>query len=165
MAKKKNFLFIITDQHRADHLGCAGNPVVRTPSIDSLAQRGIRFTNNYVANPVCMPNRASIMTGRMPASRAYQFGMVNRIHPREELEAEVTKIAAEIAQRPRFGLALCKQAINHVEEARGKRTTMDAVFHMHHLAHAHNQLVTGTISGGFDGKKMAAENKKQAGKA
>lgn len=67
MAKKKNFLFIITDQHRADHLGCAGNPVVRTPSIDSLAQRGIRFTNNYVANPVCMPNRASIMTGRMPS--------------------------------------------------------------------------------------------------
>ncbi len=67
MAKRPNFLFIITDQQRADHVGCYGNDIVRTPSIDSLAASGIRFTRNYVANPVCMPNRASIMTGRMPS--------------------------------------------------------------------------------------------------
>jgi arylsulfatase A-like enzyme len=64
-SKKPNFLFIITDQHRADHLGCYGNQVVKTPAIDSLAQRGTRYNRFYVANPVCMPNRASIMTGRM----------------------------------------------------------------------------------------------------
>ena len=67
MSNKTNFLFIITDQHRADHVGCYGNKIVRTPSINSLAERGIRFNRNYVANPVCMPNRASIMTGRMPS--------------------------------------------------------------------------------------------------
>ena len=39
---RPNFLFIITDQHRADHLGCYGNPIVRTPHIDSLADRGWR---------------------------------------------------------------------------------------------------------------------------
>ena len=89
--------------------------------------------------------------------------MVNRLFPRADLEAEVEKIALEMAQRPRFGMALCKQAINHVEEARGKRSTMDAVFHMHHLAHAHNQLVTGSLAGGFDGKTMAGANKRQAG--
>ncbi len=66
-ATRPNFLFIITDQHRADHLGCYGNPVVRTPNIDGIAARGKRFERFYVATPVCMPNRASIMTGRMPS--------------------------------------------------------------------------------------------------
>jgi len=65
MSKQPNFLFIITDQHRADHLGCYGNKIVRTPSIDSLAAGGTRWNRLYVANPICMPNRASIMTGRM----------------------------------------------------------------------------------------------------
>ena len=45
--KRPNFLFIVTDQHRADHLGCYGHPVVKTPNIDSIAARGrglINFT-------------------------------------------------------------------------------------------------------------------------
>jgi arylsulfatase A-like enzyme len=62
-----NFLFIITDQHRADHLGCYGNTIVRTPHIDSIAAKGWRSQRFYVANPVCMPNRATLMTGRMPS--------------------------------------------------------------------------------------------------
>ncbi|MEL7524903.1 MAG: sulfatase-like hydrolase/transferase [Pseudomonadota bacterium] len=65
MTKKPNFLFIITDQHRADHLGCYGNPVVKTPHLDRIAAGGTRWNRFYVANPICMPNRASIMTGRM----------------------------------------------------------------------------------------------------
>ena len=65
MTKRPNFLFIITDQHRADHLGCYGNKVVKTPNIDGIAAGGTRWDRFYVANPICMPNRASIMTGRM----------------------------------------------------------------------------------------------------
>ncbi len=65
MSKRPNFLFIITDQHRADHLGCGGNKIVKTPSIDGIAAKGTRWDRFYVANPICMPNRASIMTGRM----------------------------------------------------------------------------------------------------
>ncbi len=65
MSKRPNFLFIITDQHRADHLGCYGNTIVQTPNIDGIAEAGTRFEKFYVANPICMPNRASIMTGRM----------------------------------------------------------------------------------------------------
>lgn len=65
MTKRPNFLFIITDQHRADHLGCYGNAVVKTPNIDKIAAKGKRWSRFYVANPICMPNRASIMTGRM----------------------------------------------------------------------------------------------------
>lgn len=65
MSRRPNFLFIITDQHRADHLGCYGNRIVQTPHIDALARSGTRWDRFYVANPICMPNRASIMTGRM----------------------------------------------------------------------------------------------------
>ena len=67
MARRPNFLFFITDQHRVDYLGCYGHPVLKTPNIDSIAARGTRFTRFYVATPVCMPNRATLMTGRMPS--------------------------------------------------------------------------------------------------
>jgi arylsulfatase A-like enzyme len=64
---RPNFILFITDQHRFDYLGCYGHPVVRTPHIDAIASRGIAFNKFYVASPVCMPNRASLMTGRMPS--------------------------------------------------------------------------------------------------
>ncbi len=64
---RPNFLLFITDQHRVDYLGCYGHPVLRTPHIDSIAARGTRFARFYVATPVCMPNRATLMTGRMPS--------------------------------------------------------------------------------------------------
>ena len=67
MAKRPNFLFFITDQQRADYLACAGHPVLRTPNIDSIAGGGRRFDRFYVATPVCMPNRSTLMTGRMPS--------------------------------------------------------------------------------------------------
>lgn len=60
-----NFLYIITDQHRADYLSCAGHPILKTPNIDRIANGGTMFNRFYVANPVCMPNRAAILTGRM----------------------------------------------------------------------------------------------------
>src|SRR6267154_1461831 len=66
-SSRPNFLLFITDQHRADYLGCYGHPVLATPNIDSIAVRGTRFTRFYVATPVCMPNRSTLMTGRMPS--------------------------------------------------------------------------------------------------
>lgn len=67
LGKRPNFLFFITDQHRADHLGCYGNAAIRTPNIDALAARGFVADEFHVATPICMPNRASLMTGRMPS--------------------------------------------------------------------------------------------------
>ncbi len=61
-----NFLFITTDQQRADHLGCYGNSIVKTPAIDGLAARGTLFEQFYATCPICMPNRIAILTGRMP---------------------------------------------------------------------------------------------------
>ena len=53
-----NVLFIITDQQRADHLSCMGNPILKTPNIDSIANDGVRFTKYFCTTPICMPNRA-----------------------------------------------------------------------------------------------------------
>jgi len=61
-----NFLCIITDQQRADHLGCAGHPVIQTPNIDRLAETGVHFQRAYVNNPLCMPGRATLFTGLTP---------------------------------------------------------------------------------------------------
>jgi choline-sulfatase len=62
--KAKNVLFIISDEHQARALSCAGHAVVRTPNIDRLAARGTRFTSAYTPCPICVPARASLATGR-----------------------------------------------------------------------------------------------------
>jgi arylsulfatase A-like enzyme len=61
-----NFLLICVDQMRADHLGCNGNPVIRTPHLDSLASTGVLLRRAYVNNPLCMPGRATMFTGLTP---------------------------------------------------------------------------------------------------
>lgn len=71
--RSPNFLLFITDQHRADHLGCAGHPDVRTPHIDALAAQGQRLADFHVATPICQPNRASLVTGRLPSAHGLQM--------------------------------------------------------------------------------------------
>ena len=58
-----NVLLIMTDQHRGDHLGCDGHPVLETPNLDHLAAEGVRFRRAYSATPSCIPARATLMTG------------------------------------------------------------------------------------------------------
>lgn len=65
--KQPNIVFIIADQLRADHLGFYGNTEVRTPNLDKFAQGAHVFDRAFVANPTCMPNRASLLTGRWPS--------------------------------------------------------------------------------------------------
>ena len=59
-----NILFIMCDQLRHDYLACAGHPTIRTPNIDALARRGVRFDRTYVQSPICGPSRMSFYTGR-----------------------------------------------------------------------------------------------------
>ena len=75
-AGRPNILLITTDQHRADHLGCAGDRLLVTPHLDSLAQRGVMFERCHVASPVCMPNRAAMMTGRVPSAAGVRMNGV-----------------------------------------------------------------------------------------
>lgn len=98
---------------------------------------------------------------RMSADRAYQMGMVNRVVPRADLEAEVARVAARIAEQPRLALQLAKQAVNHMETLAGKEAGIDASFGYHHFAHANNQLVSGDYIAGFSGKSMAEKNKER----
>ena len=64
MSGPRNILWIMCDQLRFDYLGCYGHPTIRTPNIDALARRGVRFTHAYVQSPVCGPARMSFYTGR-----------------------------------------------------------------------------------------------------
>ncbi len=99
---------------------------------------------------------------RMKADRAYMMGMVNRVVPRDELEAQTYDIAARIAKQPRLGLALTKTVINRVEELQGLRSTMDMAFGYHHFAHAHSQVLGAGHLGGHDAKSMVQANKKDS---
>ncbi|KQV12006.1 enoyl-CoA hydratase [Pseudomonas sp. Root329] len=100
---------------------------------------------------------------RMPAARAYQMGMLNRVVARDLLEQETLDIAGRVAQMPRLGLQLSKQAVNNAEDLMGKRATMDMVFGLHHFAHAHNELVSGDRLGGYDAKAMARSQRTSGG--
>ena len=121
----------------------------------------------YFAHAFELPPRVAkefLMLGeRMSAARALQFGMVNKVTPREELQEAGRAMANHLTQMPRLGLWLSKQAVNNVEDLRGKRAAMEAHYHMHHFAHAQNDLTTGNTLGGQDAKSMAKGNKQQAG--
>jgi len=64
--QRPNIILIVVDDMRWDEFSLAGHPYLETPNIDELAKNGVRFTNAYHANPLCSPNRASILTGQYP---------------------------------------------------------------------------------------------------
>lgn len=61
-----NFVFLISDDHRAADLGCYGNSSIHTPNLDRLAREGMRFENAFPTSPQCSPSRSSILAGRSP---------------------------------------------------------------------------------------------------
>lgn len=63
-ARPPHLIFLLTDDHRWDALGCAGNPVLRTPHLDALAAGGTRFPNAFVTTSICCASRASVFTGQ-----------------------------------------------------------------------------------------------------
>ena len=67
----RNLLFIMSDEHNARMMGCAGHPLVKTPNIDALAARGTRFSAAYTNSPICVPARASFATGRYAHRTGY----------------------------------------------------------------------------------------------
>lgn len=71
-------MILLTDQQRADAIGAAGAPDLRTPAIDRLAREGVRFTRAFCATPQCSPSRAALLTGRYP----HRTGVVGNVEPR-----------------------------------------------------------------------------------
>lgn len=65
-SKTPNFIVIFADDMGYGDVGVFGHPTIRTPNLDKLAYEGQKWTNFYVAAPVCTPSRAGLMTGRLP---------------------------------------------------------------------------------------------------
>jgi enoyl-CoA hydratase len=124
---------------------------------DPVVRMGIPGVE-YFAHPWVLGPRAAkevLFTGdRFGAQRAYEWGMVNRVVPREELADATFALADRIAAMPRFGLALAKKAVNQSEDQMGMRAGMDSVFGLHHLAHAHNAEVSPDSLAGMDARSM-----------
>ena len=66
--RRPNILILYTDQQRWDTLGANGNREILTPNLDALAKSGVNFSHHFVQNPVCMPSRISMLSGRYPSS-------------------------------------------------------------------------------------------------
>ncbi|WP_034268982.1 enoyl-CoA hydratase [Haloechinothrix halophila] len=132
---------------------------------DPVVRMGIPGVE-YFAHPWILGPRAAkevLFTGeRFSAAQAKEWGMLNRVVPRDELETETFTLANTIAEMPTFGLALTKKAVNQAEDQMGMRTGMDAAFGLHHFAHAHNAEVSnGDSLGGQDAKSMANAARKE----
>lgn len=61
--RPKNVLLVMCDQHKHRALSIDGDPLAHTPNLDILARSGTRFDSAYCSNPVCVPARASLLTG------------------------------------------------------------------------------------------------------
>lgn len=91
MADRPNILLITADQMRWDCLGSMGNPVIQTPNLDRIASRGVLFRNGFSPNPICVPARASIMTGNYPHVCTGMKGNGGKIRDDQPKMTEVLK--------------------------------------------------------------------------
>lgn len=125
---------------------------------DPVVRMGIPGVE-YFAHPFVMNPRAAkeflFLGERMSAAEAHRLGMINRVVPGDALEATVLDLAGRIAEKPRFGLALAKKAVNQAEDRMGLRDAMDAAYGLHHLAHAHMAATSPDHIGGQDPRSMA----------
>jgi arylsulfatase A-like enzyme len=71
--KRPNIVFLLADDMRWDAMGCAGNPIIKTPNLDALASQGTRFKNAFVTTSICAASRASILTGLYERTHRYTF--------------------------------------------------------------------------------------------
>jgi arylsulfatase A-like enzyme len=133
-----NVLLVLSDDHSAAHVGCYGNPDVKTPNIDALAKTGVRFDRYYVGTPQCVPSRATIMTGR------------------SAIAVQNTRFSAPLAAEYRVFPQILKEKAGYFAGVAGRTFHLDgagvnaesrAAFQKHHLA---------TFAGRLDFVKQAS---------
>lgn len=73
-ADKPNIIFFLVDDQRDDQLGCNGNSIVKSPTIDRLASEGVRFENSFCEVPICAASRATLFTSLSQRTHGYNFG-------------------------------------------------------------------------------------------
>lgn len=91
MQNKPNILFILSDQHNSKIMGCAGNEIIKTPNMDKLAEQGVMFNNAYCQNPLCVPSRSSLITGKYSKT----LGIYDNRHIMETNQMTLPKILSE----------------------------------------------------------------------
>ena len=104
---------------------------------------GVEFFNHPWELGIRKAKEFLFTADEITAQDAEKHGMVNRVVPREELETAVLALAEKIAAKPAFALKATKQALNHVQDVQGRKNAQMHVFSLHHLLHAHNELVYG----------------------
>jgi arylsulfatase A-like enzyme len=141
---KPNIVYILADDLGYGDLSCYGQKFFKTPTLDSLAHHGIRFTQHYTGSPVCAPSRASLMTGRDPGhSRVrgnyetgpHGFGAGWPLQPKDYTVAEVLKLGGySTAIFGKWGLG--------VQETTGApwKQGFDYSYGYLNQGHAHNQF-------------------------
>jgi arylsulfatase A-like enzyme len=87
-ADRPNVLWLMSDEHRTDSLGCYGSPWASTPNLDRLAREGVRFVNAITPAPVCVPARSAILTGRYPSALGVWHNAFPAEHSLPELLTE-----------------------------------------------------------------------------
>jgi enoyl-CoA hydratase len=104
---------------------------------------GVEFFNHPWELGIRKAKEFLFTADEISARDAAACGMVNRVVPREELASATLALAEKIATKPAFALKATKQAVNHVQDVQGRRNAQMHVFSLHHLLHAHNELVYG----------------------
>jgi arylsulfatase A-like enzyme len=141
-SSKPNILLVLSDDHSAAHVGCYGNPDIKTPNLDRFAADGIRLDRAYVACPQCVPSRAAIMTGRSPV--AVQMTRFSAPLPAEY------KVFPELLRAAGYHAGVAGRTY-HLDGAAGGRMTPETrrVFDQHGLATFPKRLdFVKTTSGG-----------------
>ncbi len=94
-----NVLFLMTDQHRVDTLGCYGNEIIATPNLDRLAAGGTRFDRWYTPTAICTPARASLLTGQAPFRHRLLANAERNVGYLEDLPADSFSFSRALRER------------------------------------------------------------------
>jgi len=85
--RRPNVIYILGDDQRAEYLGCAGHPTLRTPNLDQLAAEGTRFSNAFCTSPACTPSRTSHYLGQWERRHGINFNSGSSLDPRVNPDA------------------------------------------------------------------------------
>jgi len=121
-ARQPNILVILADDLGWGELGCQGNPQIPTPHIDSIATKGVRFTQAYVTAPFCCPSRAGLITGRYQTRFGHELNAIGKVN-----------------LDPKVGLPLTERTLADHLKALGYATACIGKWHLGGAAQYHPQ--------------------------